>query len=1044
MFTLITSTNNVKDIIRKEEILFCLNKNCSNKFIKNVIILCEDKISKKNKFDELEKDNGKYEEIDLIAQMKEIKNAKIEFVDSRPTYKSVFEYGNQYLKNEKVVFANIDIYFSETKGLNLLESIDLEGIFIVLTRYNQIKQISYYLEKYPNTNGLLINHNNQTLRTQHITGSSIDTWIFKPPINIENGNFDIHIGKATCDGFMNYELSKLGKVYNPCIDIVSIHNHNNWSPDNYKYVVHNGKRIKREEYNKEMEKKGFRRNNIPFCKISYVKNTKFQRMHRMRCTLFASAKSACWPTFVQLKNFVFICFTFWTFALSFWRTVMRVLALKYQDVKNVYFLQYFPPKPKVINLAANDICNSRCKMCNIWKLKKGPQISPGELHNILQDDLFTEIRHVGVSGGEPTLRKDLPGLFEVICKDLPSLRGLSIISNAINEKDVIDEVTKVYNICLKYGKKFSILISLDGVGEVHDKIRGHKGNFESAFAVIKHFKNNTSIPVSIGCTISKDNVWELDNILDFIKENNIYGRFRVAEFINRLYNDDKNETIRNFDEEEVFHLACFFKKLELKYETNPNIKRTYRSIANILTRGRRTTGCPYQTSGIMLASNANIQYCSPKSKIIGNSLKQPAKSIYKNNLKERRRILKEHCSNCIHDYHAPITYKESISEIRSNFFRKLFSIEQINKAFLLSLCLRLGKRSKSKNKKIFITGWYGTETVGDKAILGHILAYYTEKYKNVDFFISSLYPFVTVKTLKELGKKATIIPCYNSDFASYCVSADEVVMGGGPLMDMKVLALPLWAFTLARMFKKKTVVFGCGLGPLEETIYINTVKRILMLADEIKLRDSNSVEFAKILTGRTDIINSCDGAFLYVSKLKKKIKVGQKGNTVACFLREWETHYSGTLDKESFIKLRDKFEHNLALLVKNVSIKHNLIPEFYPMHTFVVGFDDRDFYRRFLKEHFKGTDYYFHKYNTSVKSIIDVMSRSKMNLCMRFHSVLFSYALDTKFYAIDYTNGGKITGFLKDNNALNRMITLIKFTSLSPKELNNLSEQIID
>lgn len=43
-----------------------------------------------------------------------------------------------------------------------------------------------------------------------------------------------------------------------------------------------------------------------------------------------------------------------------------------------------------------------------------------------------------------------------------------------------------------------------------------------------------------------------------MKKNSIYGRFRVAEFIKRLYNENKSSVIRNFNDDEVYHLILFF------------------------------------------------------------------------------------------------------------------------------------------------------------------------------------------------------------------------------------------------------------------------------------------------------------------------------------------------------------------------------------------------------------------------------------------------------------------------------------------------------
>lgn len=88
-------------------------------------------------------------------------------------------------------------------------------------------------------------------------------------------------------------------------------------------------------------------------------------------------------------------------------------AIRY-DLERRYWAQWLAPKPHVINLLANDICNSRCAMCLIWKQKRTQELTPVELEQILRDPLFSNVRFVGITGGEPTLRRDLPELFDVV------------------------------------------------------------------------------------------------------------------------------------------------------------------------------------------------------------------------------------------------------------------------------------------------------------------------------------------------------------------------------------------------------------------------------------------------------------------------------------------------------------------------------------------------------------------------------------------------------------------------------------------------------
>ena len=325
----------------------------------------------------------------------------------------------------------------------------------------------------------------------------------------------------------------------------------------------------------------------------------------------------------------------------------------WNDVRVNLLGQRYPLKPNSLNLLVNDICNSRCQMCSIWEKKRDHELTPSELAQILNDPLFDKLRYVGVSGGEPTLRHDLPDIFRVLVAKEPRLRGTGIITNAIRADDVISKVTLVSDICRKAGVSFRVMVSLDGVEAIHDRVRGREGNFANALEVIRHFRDQTDIPVLFGCTITKDNVWHVDDLLEFAQKENLYGRFRVAEFIQRLYNEGQHQYIRNFSPIESYHLALFFTRLERTFEQNHSYRRTYSNIRAMLLQGaKRTIKCPYQAKDVVIDCRGQMLYCAPKSPVLGNSLNVSAEHLYKDNIEKRKRILAEKCHDCIHDYHA--------------------------------------------------------------------------------------------------------------------------------------------------------------------------------------------------------------------------------------------------------------------------------------------------------------------------------------------------------------------------------------------------------
>lgn len=720
-----------------------------------------------------------------------------------------------------------------------------------------------------------------------------------------------------------------------------------------------------------------------------------------------------------------------------WNNVLRLkkqIKNKLRIVKSLYLLRKKERdelndfvKPDTINLNANDFCNSKCTMCNIWKQKKSYEITYNDLQLIFSDSFYSDIKHVGITGGEPTLRKDLPEIFKACIDFLPKLQGLSIITNCIKYEDVIKQLTIINDLCKKHSVSFTIMISLDGVGEVHDKIRGIKGNFNATEKVIKFVREELRAPILFGATISKDNVWEIDKLLDYAKENKLYGRFRVAEFIERLYNDDRDDVIRNFTDDEKYQLVLFFEKVKRIFETNATYKRTYSSIQNILLGGKRTIGCPYHKKGILLNSKGDVAYCAPKSKLIGNALKESSLDIYKENLDEKNRIIKEDCDNCIHDYHAPITYNEQKQIELEKVYKKYLNIKSKDKVLFFSFLLR--KPTIKKNKyTILIVGWYGTETVGDKAILGGILLNYKKKYgEKLNVIIGSLYPFVTEKTIKELNITAKVVNSRSFEFLKYAKYCDETIMGGGPLMDLNELYVPLLSFIIAKKYNKKRIVYGCGLGPVFKDVYKNAINEILNLSTEIKLRDFNSVQYAEENFILKNIEMIGDPAEKYIDDISKSIKPNKEKNELALFFRDWPYGYASNLyTADEFIIQKNKFEIGLVNLIKEKASELNVDTiRFYHMHNFIIGNDDRDFSRYFIKKYFNDDiRVSFDNKLSTVESITKAMISSKMNVCMRFHSVLFAKKLDTNFIALDYTLGGKILGFMEQNNSLDNLMSV--------------------
>ena len=141
-------------------------------------------------------------------------------------------------------------------------------------------------------------------------------------------------------------------------------------------------------------------------------------------------------------------------------------------------------------------CNSKCSYCFQWDiLNVGERVR----QELTLDDyiLFAKklgpIEHITLGGGEPTLRNDLADIAIAFYKHT-KVRNISIPSNGIRPDLLEKHVQKILENCPKLTLKMSL--SIDGVENEHDNLRGVIGNYERIIEsdkVLRHLRLNIKI-----------------------------------------------------------------------------------------------------------------------------------------------------------------------------------------------------------------------------------------------------------------------------------------------------------------------------------------------------------------------------------------------------------------------------------------------------------------------------------------------------------------------------------------------------------------------
>lgn len=677
-----------------------------------------------------------------------------------------------------------------------------------------------------------------------------------------------------------------------------------------------------------------------------------------------------------------------------------------------------PPviRPHTLNLQAIDVCNSRCIMCNIWKDGRREKMGIDQLRAELLNPFYSEVRHVGVTGGEPTLRRDLYELYDLFPQVLPKFTGGSFITHGMQTGRAVEVYSKVHARYRGLGLTFDGMVSLDGVGAVHDLVRGRKGAFDAATESLLQLKDR-GVGVIAACTIVRANVYGMHDLLEWGKANGVYVRFRVAEFIRRLYNSSCSSEIRAFDPRELRHLVSFLHVLLGEYETSETIRKTYTSILSLLTGGERLIGCPYQKGiAVNVDSRGWLASCAPKGTSFEPSL-DPVET-HSHLAAQRLEVAKNDCANCIHDYHddwsATAAKEIAHSRMRSS---ELYDVPE---AQLTTNEVPDQVLDLTDMKQVLLAGWYGTETAGDIAILRGIIAEYLVRNPRLRFQVLSLYPYYTRTTVAlwpdELRAKVSVID-YASDGAwQAALDCDAIMMAGGPLMDIAETRKILCLFKRFADLGKPRVIEGCGVGPLNRPEFRWNVCRIARLATTISVRDHASREALRSYGIRKEVTVRMDPAVTFLRGLGVRHH-GSDGKVIRCFLRELTCEYPQALTPDqAFLNLVEVLKRILAWYPQ-----HRI--ELWAMHHFPVGNDDRLFVRK-LEKQIADPRLVVEWEPRSPEEIVAAMAGAEFCVCMRFHSCVFASEVGVPFMAVDYTAGGKIKAFLDDIQQADRLVRL--------------------
>jgi MoaA/NifB/PqqE/SkfB family radical SAM enzyme len=246
-------------------------------------------------------------------------------------------------------------------------------------------------------------------------------------------------------------------------------------------------------------------------------------------------------------------------------------------------------KPLQTVLFISDKCNLACKHCTIYQ-SKNPHIKTYE--QIREELLYSYrlgSRFVDFEGGEPTLWRDGD-------KDLNSLIRLSKAIGFFSAT-----ITTNAQLPFTGSEADSIWVSLDGLGNYHDEIRG-KGSFDR---LVKNIATANHPHLSVNMVINSQNHPSVEETIDFAKNTpyiqsislNFHTPYEGTEYL-FLDWEKRSQIIDLIIEKKKNGYPIMNSISGLKLMKHNNFKKQCWVTNFILSDGVRLTECQGKTAGI--------------------------------------------------------------------------------------------------------------------------------------------------------------------------------------------------------------------------------------------------------------------------------------------------------------------------------------------------------------------------------------------------------------------------------------------------------------
>ena len=224
-----------------------------------------------------------------------------------------------------------------------------------------------------------------------------------------------------------------------------------------------------------------------------------------------------------------------------------------------------PSHPGFVIFYVTNRCNFRCNFCfyseEIEKGLKPNELSVDEIRKIAKK--MGPLMQLSLTGGEPFLRKEFSEIAEIFLRENKPLY-MTIVTNG----SLGDKILDFFNYILpKFSNTyFRLTYSIEGIGDIHDNLRGVKGSFDKiviSFEEVSKLRSKyKNIVIDSNSVFTKNSEDTLLDTLKYLYKNFSFDNLSVTYARGKI----PDETLKVISQQKYLKINDYINSIERNKE----------------------------------------------------------------------------------------------------------------------------------------------------------------------------------------------------------------------------------------------------------------------------------------------------------------------------------------------------------------------------------------------------------------------------------------------------------------------------------------------